>query len=362
MSSPSTELVKSALSALHYSGAGSMLAPWTRGLGAILMLHQVNPDPVLAFEPNHILRITPEFLEATLRGCIEAGFDFVPLDEMRSRLVDPEIRSSRRFLSVTLDDAYRDNLTYAAPVFRRYGVPYTIYAPTDYIDGHGELWWLALEHVLRARSSIDVTIRERRYNLRLKEDVQRDRAFNRIYWHLRRIPETEARAIVRKLCAETGVDLPGLCPQLIMTWDELRQIAADPLATIGAHTRRHMALRHLSDDEARSEITGSVARLETELGKPCRHFAFPYGDTLAVSPRDVELCKELGLATTVTTCKGLIKPCHASELMHLPRLSLNGDYQEPHYVRVLLDGVPFAALDKAAGMRARLKPSGKKAA
>ena len=363
MSGPTTDLLKSALSALHYSGAGAMLAPWTRGLGAVLMLHQVNPDPVQAFEPNSILRITPDFLEATIRSCIEAGFDFVTLDEMRLRLSEPApAATGRRFLSVTLDDAYRDNLTYAVPIFRRYGVPYTIYAPTDYIDGRGELWWLALEGIIRNRTSIDVTIGQRRYAMRLTEPALKDRAFAKIYWHLRRLPEAEARDVMRQLCAANGIDLPGLCSALIMNWEELRQVAADPLATIGAHTRRHMALRHLSDADARDEITGSVARLEKELGRPCRHFCFPYGDTLAVSPRDVSLCGELGLATAVTTCKGLIKPAHAQLLTSLPRLSLNGDYQEPHYVRVLLDGAPFAALDAATGVRAKLTPARKVAA
>lgn len=355
MSGPTTDILKTALSALHYSGTSAMLAPWTRGLGAVLMLHQVNPNPVQAFEPNGILRITPDFLETTIRNCTEAGFDFVTLDEMRVRLLDPAASSGRRFLSVTLDDAYRDNLTYAAPIFRRYGVPYTIYAPTDYIDGRGELWWLALETIIRERSSIDVTIGQRRYNLRLTEEALKDRAFRKIYWHLRRIPEVEARAIVRALCAENGIDLARQCAALIMNWDELREIAADPLATIGAHTRRHMALRHMSDADARDEITGSIARIEKELGRPCRHFCFPYGDALAISPREFSLCREAGAATAVTTCKGLIKPEHAQTLASLPRLSLNGDYQEPHYVRVLLDGAPFAALDAAMGVRARLK-------
>ena len=44
----------------------------------------------------------------------------------------------------------------------------------------------------------------------------------------------------------------------------------------------------------------------------------------------------------MTTRKGLIHPRHASELTALPRVSLNGDYQKPRYVKVLLSGAPFA--------------------
>ena len=39
-----------------------------------------------------------------------------------------------------------------------------------------------------------------------------------------------------------------------MGWDEIRRLAADPLVTIGAQTRRHFALAKLAPGEARDEI------------------------------------------------------------------------------------------------------------
>jgi peptidoglycan/xylan/chitin deacetylase (PgdA/CDA1 family) len=63
-----------------------------------------------------------------------------------------------------------------------------------------------------------------------------------------------ARAFVAELCQATGFDPSGLCAALVMTGDEIRQLAADPLVTIGAHTRRHFALAKLTLSEARDEI------------------------------------------------------------------------------------------------------------
>jgi peptidoglycan/xylan/chitin deacetylase (PgdA/CDA1 family) len=348
-----TTILKPVLSALHYSGVGALFASITRGGGAILMLHQVNPEPVKTFEPNHILRVTPEFLETTIRQCLEAGFEFVTLDEVRARLLAPV--PGRRCLAVTLDDAYRDNLTYAAPIFRRYGVPYTIYAPIDYIDGKGELWWLALEEIIRRRPNIDITVSGRRFALTLSTAQNKSLAFRRIYWHLRNMQEDDARAIVRTLAVECGLDMAAQCASLIMNWDELRQIAADPLATIGAHTLSHRALIGLPSDEARREMHVSIKRIEQELGCPCRHFSYPYGDSCAAGAREFEIAKDLGLTTAVTTSKGLLRPEHATALMSLPRLSLNGDYQQQRYVKVLLDGAPFAALDVASRVRRRAR-------
>jgi Xaa-Pro aminopeptidase len=74
--------------------------------------------------------------------------------ENNAQLRDGDLR--RPFVCFTLDDAYRDNLKYAYPVFKRYGIPFTIYAPTDYLDGAGDLWWLSLEHALVRLSHLDV--------------------------------------------------------------------------------------------------------------------------------------------------------------------------------------------------------------
>ena len=45
MSRRSTTFLKTALAAAHYTGAGNLLAPYTRGASVIFMLHQVDPTP-----------------------------------------------------------------------------------------------------------------------------------------------------------------------------------------------------------------------------------------------------------------------------------------------------------------------------
>jgi peptidoglycan/xylan/chitin deacetylase (PgdA/CDA1 family) len=351
MSRRSTKLLKAALSALYYTGADGLLSPLTRGAGAILMLHQVQPGLPDPFEPNRILRVTPEFLDQTIRQVIEAGFEIISLDEVATRLKEGSTR--RPFVAFTLDDGYRDNLVHAYPVFKRYGVPFTVYVPTDYADGSGELWWLALEHAIRAADSLTVRMDglDRAFALRTPE--LKDSAFHTIYWWLRRIDEGDARAVVRDICTQAGFDHIKLCRDLIMTWDELRAFAADPLVTIGAHTKRHYSLAKLPEAEAQCEMAESIARLERELGRPCRHFSYPFGDESAAGPREFALARELGVTTAVTTRKGLVHNRDADSLQALPRVSLNGDYQEAHYVKVLLSGAPFLFWDLVGRMYAR---------
>jgi peptidoglycan/xylan/chitin deacetylase (PgdA/CDA1 family) len=345
MSHRTTKFLKAALSALRYTGAADLAQPYVGGDGVILMLHHVTPDRPRDFEPNGILKVTPEFLESVIEEVRSSGFEIIALDDVKTRLEDSKPR--KPFAVFTLDDGYKDNRDFAYPVFKRHNVPFTIYVPTSYADGEGDLWWLTLEEALRRLSAVEIHRDSvtRRYALGTAED--KIRAFHDIYWWLRRMPEVRARTIVRDLAAEAGFDPAALCRDLVMSWDEIRALAEDPLVSIGAHTCNHFALAKLSTAEARHEIEDSVRRVTEELGKPCRHFSYPYGDEGSAGDREFEIASELGIETAVTTRKALIRKGHASAMTALPRLSLNGDYQDTRYVRVLLSGLPFALHDGA---------------
>ena len=343
MSRKNTQILRAALSALHYVRADALLAPLTSGAGVIFTLHHVRPGPPQPFEPNRILSITPEFLERVIRQVLEAGFDVVGLDDVPGRLASHS--SDRPFACFTFDDGYRDNRVHALPIFQKHNLPFTVYVPSEFPSGGANLWWLTLEEVVRKAERIQI---EFGAGLRSFETVtlaQKEAAHHEIYWSLRAMPERDARDLVATLAQSHGIDAQALAQRLIMTWEEIRALAAEPLVTIGAHTRGHWALANLSESEARAEIVESIRRLEDELQQPCRHFSYPYGDERSAGEREFRLAREAGVATAVTTRKGLIHAHHKDRLTALPRLSLNGDYQDERFVKVLLSGVPFALRD-----------------
>jgi hypothetical protein len=91
MSRRTTQLLKVALSAMHYSGAGRLASPYVGGDGVILMLHQVTPEARRDFEPSGILKVTPAFLESVIEEVRAAGFEIISLDEVKAR------RRNRRY-------------------------------------------------------------------------------------------------------------------------------------------------------------------------------------------------------------------------------------------------------------------------
>ena len=141
------QLFRAALNTLYFSGAYRALRPLTGGVGAILMLHHVRPPRRDRFQPNHLLEVTPKFFERVIRRLRRSKVDLISLDEMHRRLTTGDF-PRRRFVCVTFDDGYNDNLEFAYPVLKKYEVPFAIYVATSFADRIGELWWLALEAVI----------------------------------------------------------------------------------------------------------------------------------------------------------------------------------------------------------------------
>jgi len=334
-------VIRAGLETLYFSGAHLAMQPFVGGVGVILTLHHVRPRRPAAFQPNRLLEVSPAFFSKVIARLRRSGIDLVSLDEMYRRLTEHDFR--RRFACITFDDGYRDLMQWAYPVLRKHNVPFALYVPTSFPDRIGELWWLALERVIAENSRIGLLIdgQERRFDC--ATTAEKRSLYEELYWWLRaRETEDELRNVVRDLCARYGVDMKSFCEDLCMTWDEIANLARDPLVTIGAHTVNHVILKKTSDRVARSELEMGRAVIEAAIGVRPEHLAYPVGDPTSAGAREYRLARELGFKTATTTNPGVLFPEHADQLMSLPRISLNGEYQQMRYVRVLMSGAATA--------------------
>jgi peptidoglycan/xylan/chitin deacetylase (PgdA/CDA1 family) len=334
-------VIRAGLDALYFTGAHHVLRPLLAGVGTIFMLHHVRPARDDAFQPNRHLEITPDFLRAVLTHVRAHDIDIVTLDEARRRLREHDFTG--RFACFTFDDGYRDNRDHALPVMREFDAPFTVYVASDFADGTGQLWWVALERVLARTERIEAEIGSDVLRLDTADAAARQAAFARIHDALRRLPDDRAvRAAVAALCASHGVDDAAIARELCLTWSELRAFVRDPLVTIGAHTVSHCNLARESDAEALREMRDSRTRIEQELQRPAVHIAYPYGDRAAAAAREFAFARDLGFATAVTTRPGMIFAENAAHMTALPRLSLNGNYQTERFLAVLTSGAATA--------------------
>jgi peptidoglycan/xylan/chitin deacetylase (PgdA/CDA1 family) len=333
------------------TGAHRLAAPFTQGLGAILMFHRVRPRVDDAFQPNRGLEIAPEFLSKLLQHLRLRRYDILSLDDILDRL-----RSGKGFeapfVALTFDDGYRDFVEFALPILERNRAPFVAYITSGFADGSARLWWAELEEAIRRLDRIDITASGRRFVRDCRSDGEKTEAFAALYWLLRGGSEDELLRVAQELCARASVETRALTRSLCLDWGGLRDLSRHELATIGTHTATHPRLAKLDRSNARDEMAEGRAAVERELGVEARHFCYPVGDPASAGAREFGLAAELGFASAVTTRPGMIFPEHRDHPFALPRLSINGRHQSLEAVDVLLSGLPFALMNRGRRINA----------
>lgn len=326
-----------AFDALYFSGISRFVRPFTSGVGLILTLHHVRPARHDRFQPNKFLEITPEFLETIVLCLQRDNVDLVSIGEAQRRLTEMDFK--RRFAVLTLDDGYRDTKEYAYPILKKYDAPFAVYVATSFPDRQGKLWWAALESIVAANDTIAITIDGTERRLSSHSLGEKCETYLKLRdWLAARKSEAEMLELVHAMAARYGIDMHAICAALCMTWDEIAELARESLVTIGAHTVNHLLLRRESDTVVHAELKNSRAALESKLGRPVRHFAYPFGDAGAAGPREYAIAAEAGFDTAVTTRPSVLTAEDRKQLTALPRITVSGEFQRERYLDVLFSG------------------------
>jgi peptidoglycan/xylan/chitin deacetylase (PgdA/CDA1 family) len=332
-------IIRTGLEAIALSGAGRF-APASAGRGVIFTLHHVRPQRNHAFEPNGHLSVTPEFLDQALSASREAGLHPVHLEQLPSLLSDPS--DSRKFVCLTLDDGYRDNKIHAAPIFRKHGVPYTIFITPGFVERNRTMWWETAEALTRSASSFRFDFGAGIETVKSATPEEKWVAFERLAAFVQLADEDHAIAAIDRAAEACGISGQQIVDDEIMTASELGELAAsDPGVRLGAHTLTHCNLKRVGLDRLRDELKRSAIRVGIYSGRAPTAFAYPYGGRNAVGSREAGVARDIGFTVAVTTQPGVLSAAAINQPTLLPRVSLNGLFQKKRYVRALLSGLPF---------------------
>jgi len=261
----------------------------------ILAYHRVHDCRQDRTEANPDIMIDPGLFAEQIK-LLARHYDPVGVDDLRASL-DGTKPLPRRAVLVTVDDGYRDFLTQAWPVLKRYSVPVVLFVPSGYPDRPrpfvwDELWWMAVRSMLPSVSIPWIG------TLDLRTPRAREAAARR----LRRVILPLHPSLGAERMAELR-DIFRVSPRstsLVLGWHDLRTLANEGVA-IAPHTRSHASMPSLTDDELEDEIMGSVRDLERELPRISRIFAFPYGH---VDMRGTEILSEHGFVAGFSASPG----------------------------------------------------------
>jgi peptidoglycan/xylan/chitin deacetylase (PgdA/CDA1 family) len=308
--------------------------------GMILMFHHVGPPRPDRLPVNAGLEITPETLDRVLCSLKAQDYDIVPMDETPERLARGA-HGKKRFAALTFDDGGRDNLLHAAPVLVRHGAPFTIYVTTGFASGLVAPWWHVIERATLAAASLAVETDAGIRILDTSNKRKKMKAAEILHHILWRAPEQRRTQETIAIARQAGLDLRALAQEMFMDWNELREIAALPGCTIGAHTTSHPKLAQLDETAARREISEGRDIIRDRLGIEVDHFSYPYGGAGICDEREFAMIGAEGFATAVTTRKNVLRPTDVNGLTNLPRVPINGYFQDPAMIDALVCGLPM---------------------
>ena len=136
--------------------------------------------------------------------------DCISLDDACERLKKKDFR--RRFACFTLDDGYRDNRDWAYPVFARHNVPFTIYVCSSFAGQRGQVWWMALEHMILGRSQLEFSWRGETRLLDCRTPQQKQLVFEQLFNWLRNMSPQEQRSCLAAIADQLSFDPRNTAP------------------------------------------------------------------------------------------------------------------------------------------------------
>jgi peptidoglycan/xylan/chitin deacetylase (PgdA/CDA1 family) len=208
---------------------------------------------------------SPAIVRTHLAYCARK-YTFITCGELEAAITGAEWRQLPLYpLAVTLDDGHARNAALQG-VFQEFGVRPLIYLSSRIVGTEQPFWW--------------------------QTDATRHFGANA----LKAMPDVERREALIQLGKKS--ERPSNQRQAL-TWDEVKALRT--IADFGGHTCTHPILPRCGDAQCEEEITVCKSDIETVIGLPCRHFAYPNGD---YGDREIELLKRTGFVTGRTTEPG----------------------------------------------------------
>jgi peptidoglycan/xylan/chitin deacetylase (PgdA/CDA1 family) len=276
----------------------------------VLIFHRVlaETDPMMPGE------IDLAWFDATV-AMLTRHFQILPLMEAVELAASGGL--PRASLSITFDDGYADNRQNALPILEKHGAHATFFIAVDFIEG-GRMWNDTIIETARrlapgkyGHESLQIAA------MAVATDEDRRRLAEAVIGACKYLPSERRRQMVDEFARLAQAPLPD---DLMMTWDQVRELHASQSAEIGGHTRSHPILANCDMTTAFEEIDGGAAVLEEKLGRRPRVFAYPNGklgqDYLE---SQTALVRDAGFDAAVATDWGVMTA--ATDRFQIPRFT-----------------------------------------
>lgn len=261
------------------------------------MLHRIGniePDRLECIEE---LKVSTNFLQHFV-NVNRSKYDYISLDEAVSRIKNPDFHK-RPFMCFTLDDGFRDNLTFGLPFFEKNNIPFTVFLTVDFINKRPCFNWpFALERIVAANENLVV---EGQLYSCVSPD-EKNRTFASLKTLVLSLPYVSFEDTFRTVFANYLTD--DCFEDIMLSWKDVRSLASSSLCTIGSHSMSHSRLSNVPLEFLTYELLTSKSLIEREIGREVSYLSYPFGWKTDVSEQVFSAAKEAGYAAAFISWGG----------------------------------------------------------
>ena len=237
-----------------------------------LMYHGVNADGDTSINGRHI---SAKRFEQHLKY-FTRHFEVLTLAEAFNSIDKP--KSNKPRVCLTFDDGFENNLQYAAPLLKKYGVPATFYISSICATEEADILWPdVVDLILNSRDQVEVNgLRFERKNGFFNAE-----SGSSIQDYIKSQDRNERDTIISEL--SNKYDLAKLKSSVsperwkLMTKAQLQELSQFKEVEIGSHCHFHYNLANLSEENSKDELKKSKQLLEESIQKEVTSVAFPDG-------------------------------------------------------------------------------------
>ena len=301
--------IRKGIAVLYF--ASRHLMKHLKGKVVILMYHRVVSSKELEkyyIQPG--MYVKSDIFEMQMKF-LKEHFVILPFAELLHMWEQNNFDDTKRYCVITLDDGWLDNYLYAYPIFKKYGLPATIFLTTSYIGTTRWFWPDKMSFLLQSYcwNNMPMTPNEhikdlvKRYPwLNIDRNKIKGNAIGVVIENAiekcKELSEREIKDIIMGFAKAINAHLPD--DRVLLNWKEVKEMS-DHGISFGSHSSNHRILTKLSPPEIQKELVESQYMLGKMRINYVPVFCYPNG---GYTDKIVEQVKAAGYQAAVSTRSG----------------------------------------------------------
>lgn len=254
---------------------------------------------------------------------LQKRYRFASIEEIDAYLL--EGKPLRNACHICFDDGHSSVYESAFPIIQELQIPVSLFVSPKIIQEGKEYWFQQL-------SRCEDTV--------LYEVIQESALFSGTdiekYRPTSLLKSLSIKQILQLLdFAENKMKKDAVPKKRNISVEQMLEMQASGLVTIGAHTNNHPILQNESDCDAKDEVESSIDQLVEILKKPVQYFAYPNGTPgLDYGSREITNLRNKGIRLALTTEYRHIKKDDSP--LEVPRFEISGGSKPKLWLKLRL--------------------------